>query len=189
VSPTPNFFGAQWDHDNPTNASRWQTQHNGLRDLAPPYVYNVFSGDTQGFVQAVKYAIANPIDRWVEQAMTESDSDMNCFAATSSLEWPCLPSRDELLHFSKRIGNMKQNYFSNVIYLSSLDVKAQILSLSTSLSLLISPFLYMLIWVCIDDLVPCSRCLFLLYTIIFVVSDAHTFTAGRPFFIRSKRRN
>jgi hypothetical protein len=58
----PDFFGVQWDRNNPANTSRWQTQHNGLRDLGPPYVYNVFSGDSQGFVQAVKDALANPID-------------------------------------------------------------------------------------------------------------------------------
>jgi len=58
-----NFFGVQWDRDNPSNTSRWQTQHNGLRDLRPPYVYNVFNHDTEGFVKAVKDALANPIDR------------------------------------------------------------------------------------------------------------------------------
>jgi len=62
------FFGVQWDRDNPANMSCWQMQHNGLRDLGPSYVYNIFSRDTQGFVQAVKDAIVNPIDRWVEQA-------------------------------------------------------------------------------------------------------------------------
>jgi len=58
-----NFFGVQWDRDNPANMSRWQTQHSSLRDLGPPYVYNVFNHDTQGFVKAVKDALANPIDR------------------------------------------------------------------------------------------------------------------------------
>ena len=57
------MFDVQWDHDNPTDKSRWKTQHEWLQDLGPPYVYNVFSGDTQGFVKAVKDALANPIDR------------------------------------------------------------------------------------------------------------------------------
>jgi hypothetical protein len=63
-----NLLVVQWDHNNPEDRSRWETQHNGLRDFGPPYVYHVVKGDTQGFVQAVKDAIANPIDRWVYQA-------------------------------------------------------------------------------------------------------------------------
>jgi len=61
-----------WDRDNPTNRSRWQTQHNLLRDLSPPYVYNVFKKDTQGFVQAIKDALANPIDSYILPRMTIS---------------------------------------------------------------------------------------------------------------------
>ncbi|KAJ6615641.1 hypothetical protein B0H10DRAFT_1915806 [Mycena sp. CBHHK59/15] len=53
----------QWDPKNPTDRSKWITQHGGLKDLSAPYVYNVFKGDREGFVQAIKDAIANPIQR------------------------------------------------------------------------------------------------------------------------------
>ena len=55
----------KWDHDNPADRSRWHTQHDPLSKLGPPYVYNVFRNDTKGFVQAIKAALENPIERFV----------------------------------------------------------------------------------------------------------------------------
>jgi hypothetical protein len=56
----------QWDEDNPSDRSQWLTQHGGLQRLDPPYVYNVFNGDLDGFVQAIKDAISHPIQRYVD---------------------------------------------------------------------------------------------------------------------------
>jgi len=58
-----------WDHENPADMSRWSTQHSQLQSLGPPYVYNVFQGDTDGFVQAIKDAISHPIDSFVLERM------------------------------------------------------------------------------------------------------------------------
>lgn len=55
----------QWNEDDPENRQQWQSQHNGLKYLDPPYVYNVFKDDTEGFVAAVEQALANPIDGYI----------------------------------------------------------------------------------------------------------------------------
>ncbi|KAJ7432318.1 hypothetical protein B0H11DRAFT_1760765 [Mycena galericulata] len=79
LSPTPYdalCFGVpfinpitQWDRQNPNDRNRWQTQHDGLRHLSPPYVYHVHKGDRDGFVQAIKDAIDNPIQSYVLDRM------------------------------------------------------------------------------------------------------------------------
>ncbi|KAJ6615656.1 hypothetical protein B0H10DRAFT_2040487, partial [Mycena sp. CBHHK59/15] len=58
-----------WDHNNPADRSRWETQHGMLNHLSPPYVYHVFNTDREGFVQAIKDAIANPIQSYVLERM------------------------------------------------------------------------------------------------------------------------
>lgn len=55
----------KWSPDDPTNRRYWDAQHGQLKWLDPPYVYNVFKGDKEGFVKAVKSAIENPIGRFV----------------------------------------------------------------------------------------------------------------------------
>ncbi|KAK7024999.1 hypothetical protein R3P38DRAFT_3533140 [Favolaschia claudopus] len=54
-----------WDRTNPSDRSRWRTQHDGLKDLSPPYVYNVRIGDQKGFTRAIRQATENPIERYV----------------------------------------------------------------------------------------------------------------------------
>ncbi|KAF7294174.1 hypothetical protein HMN09_01145800 [Mycena chlorophos] len=54
-----------WDRANPTNRKAWSAQHETLKFLDPPYVYNVFVGDTGAFVSAVKSAAENPIESFV----------------------------------------------------------------------------------------------------------------------------
>ncbi|KAF8211116.1 hypothetical protein K438DRAFT_1808837 [Mycena galopus ATCC 62051] len=79
VSPTPydalclgipfvNPVGG-WDRENPTDRTRWQTQHDYLKHLSAPYVYHVFVGDRDGFVDAIKSAIENPIESYVLERM------------------------------------------------------------------------------------------------------------------------
>jgi hypothetical protein len=55
----------QWDKDNLEDRLSWNVQHGILKFWDPPYVYNVFHDDKQGFVEAVKSALSNPIDRFV----------------------------------------------------------------------------------------------------------------------------
>jgi hypothetical protein len=43
-----------------------------LQALDPPYVYNVFKGDTEGLVQAVKDAVSHPIGSYVLESMRMS---------------------------------------------------------------------------------------------------------------------
>lgn len=38
--------------------------------MDPPYVYNVFKDDNEGFARAVEQALANPIDKYVLPRMT-----------------------------------------------------------------------------------------------------------------------
>jgi hypothetical protein len=53
----------QWDKNDPTNRDKWSGQQGMLKDFDPPYVYNVFRGDKEGFIKAIKDALANPIER------------------------------------------------------------------------------------------------------------------------------
>lgn len=55
-----------WDRDDPDNRAKWDSQHERLRWVDPPYVYNVRVGDLDGLRAAVEQAIANPIERCVE---------------------------------------------------------------------------------------------------------------------------
>ncbi|KAJ7485670.1 hypothetical protein FB451DRAFT_1083152 [Mycena latifolia] len=79
LSPTPydamclgvpfiNPIGA-WDKENPTDRTKWVTQHNMLKHLSPPHVYHVFLGDQAGFVKAIRDAVANPIESYVLERM------------------------------------------------------------------------------------------------------------------------
>ena len=54
----------RWDKAAPENRAKWGTQHDGLKYQMPPYVYNVKKGDKEGFWEAVKAAIDNPIERY-----------------------------------------------------------------------------------------------------------------------------
>ncbi|KAF8306955.1 hypothetical protein DL93DRAFT_2088326 [Clavulina sp. PMI_390] len=53
----------EWDTSRPHDRAYWNTQHNGLRDLDPPYVYNVHKNDEAGFVKALSQAMKQPIGR------------------------------------------------------------------------------------------------------------------------------
>ncbi|KAJ7611389.1 hypothetical protein DFH06DRAFT_1373655 [Mycena polygramma] len=59
----------RWDEDNPTDRTRWMAQHPTLKQLDPPYVYNVFQGDKPGFVKAVVDATSTPIESFVLENM------------------------------------------------------------------------------------------------------------------------
>ncbi|KAJ7633212.1 hypothetical protein FB45DRAFT_832693 [Roridomyces roridus] len=64
---------SDWDHDDPTNRDKWSGQQGLLKDMNPPYVYNVFKGDKEGFIKAIKDALANPIgDRYILPRMRMS---------------------------------------------------------------------------------------------------------------------
>ncbi|KAJ7437075.1 hypothetical protein B0H11DRAFT_2108369 [Mycena galericulata] len=59
----------QWDAKNPDKRSKWHTQHDMLKHLSPPYVYNVFKDDREGFLQAIRDAQAHPIESLVLDRM------------------------------------------------------------------------------------------------------------------------
>ncbi|KAJ7129165.1 hypothetical protein C8R44DRAFT_699813 [Mycena epipterygia] len=61
-----------WDRENPSDRTKWSTQHDMLRHLSAPYVYNVFAGDREGFLQAIQDAKANPIQSFVLERMKMS---------------------------------------------------------------------------------------------------------------------
>ncbi|KAI0037152.1 hypothetical protein K488DRAFT_75486 [Vararia minispora EC-137] len=54
-----------WDRHDPENRYKWEVQHGILKFWNPPYVYNVFKGDKQGFIDAIRSALENPIDSFV----------------------------------------------------------------------------------------------------------------------------
>ncbi|KAF8306956.1 hypothetical protein DL93DRAFT_2088327 [Clavulina sp. PMI_390] len=55
----------EWDYSKPNDRRSWNTQHNGLRDLEPPYVYNVHKDDEEGFLRALSQAMEHPIGRYI----------------------------------------------------------------------------------------------------------------------------
>ncbi|KAJ7037851.1 hypothetical protein C8F04DRAFT_1034990 [Mycena alexandri] len=59
----------QWNKKDPEDRKEWQTQHGALKVLSPPYVYHVFKGDREGFVNAIREAAANPIESYVLERM------------------------------------------------------------------------------------------------------------------------
>ncbi|KAH8822996.1 hypothetical protein DL96DRAFT_1533690 [Flagelloscypha sp. PMI_526] len=59
-----------WDRDDPTNRFKWRTQHDPLKALSSPYVYNVREGDEEGLEAALNSAVANPIERFIPPEMT-----------------------------------------------------------------------------------------------------------------------
>ncbi|KZP09351.1 glycosyltransferase family 18 protein [Athelia psychrophila] len=61
-----------WDRNNPTDRTKWDGQHGLLKLLDPPFVYNVFAEDLDGFVAAIKGALENPIERHVLERMRMS---------------------------------------------------------------------------------------------------------------------
>ncbi|KAJ7770925.1 hypothetical protein DFH07DRAFT_735138 [Mycena maculata] len=75
TSPTPYealCFGVpfinpvvQWDPDHPTDRSKWYR----LNEVSAPYVYHVFKSERDGFVNAIKDAIAHPIESYVLERM------------------------------------------------------------------------------------------------------------------------
>ncbi|KAJ7771080.1 hypothetical protein DFH07DRAFT_241000 [Mycena maculata] len=59
----------EWDRQNPSDRNNWDTQHDMLKHLSPPYVYHVFKDDRDGFVQAIRDAQAHPIESFVLDRM------------------------------------------------------------------------------------------------------------------------
>ncbi|KAJ6477194.1 hypothetical protein C8R47DRAFT_1141030 [Mycena vitilis] len=75
LSPTPYdalCFGIpfvnpiiEWDRNDPNNRTKWLTQHDGLKYLSAPHVYNVILGDRDRFVNAIRDAAMNPIQSYI----------------------------------------------------------------------------------------------------------------------------
>ncbi|KAJ3525465.1 hypothetical protein NMY22_g10567 [Coprinellus aureogranulatus] len=61
-----------FDHADPWNQSKWETQHPEITRLGPgpPYVYTVHARNYTGFVEAIKQALATPIERYIAPHMT-----------------------------------------------------------------------------------------------------------------------
>ncbi|KAF8878771.1 hypothetical protein BD779DRAFT_1613005 [Infundibulicybe gibba] len=61
-----------WAEDQPENRTRWMSQHPTLSKLDPPYVYNVYAGDYDGFVKALKAASTTEINSYIPPYMTDA---------------------------------------------------------------------------------------------------------------------
>ncbi|KAJ3354068.1 hypothetical protein HDU83_005885 [Entophlyctis luteolus] len=59
-----------WDPKRPWDRSKWDSQHEALARLDPPYVYNVYYNDVEGFKKAIKTAmVTNLGERFVPEQM------------------------------------------------------------------------------------------------------------------------
>ncbi|KAF8211118.1 hypothetical protein K438DRAFT_1808840 [Mycena galopus ATCC 62051] len=69
ISRSADFRNCVVEQENPTDRTKWQTQHDELKGHSAPYVYHVFIGDRDGFVDAIKRAVENPIESYVLERM------------------------------------------------------------------------------------------------------------------------
>ncbi|KAJ7485265.1 hypothetical protein FB451DRAFT_1127392 [Mycena latifolia] len=65
----PVLEARSWDTTDPENRNKWSVQHGMIKHLDPPYVYHVFKGDRDGFVNAIKDAVSHPIQSYVLDRM------------------------------------------------------------------------------------------------------------------------
>ncbi|VDB95290.1 unnamed protein product [Peniophora sp. CBMAI 1063] len=68
-----------WDRTNPDDRYSWDAQHEVLKFMDPPYVYNVFRDDKTGFIDAIQSALRTPIEGYVL-------ADMHMSAVTARLQ-------------------------------------------------------------------------------------------------------
>ncbi|KAK4688192.1 hypothetical protein P7C73_g1919, partial [Tremellales sp. Uapishka_1] len=61
-----------WDESDPDDRTKWLSQHEYLKWLDPPYVYNVRAQDFEGFIAALEGAVANPPPRYIDPPMTDA---------------------------------------------------------------------------------------------------------------------
>ncbi|KAJ7792349.1 hypothetical protein B0H14DRAFT_2931514 [Mycena olivaceomarginata] len=55
-----------WDPVHPADRTKWVAQHEALKHLGPPHVYNVFKDDADGLERAVRAALTAPLlDRYI----------------------------------------------------------------------------------------------------------------------------
>ncbi|KAJ7818974.1 hypothetical protein B0H14DRAFT_2837798 [Mycena olivaceomarginata] len=55
-----------WDPAHPADRTKWVAQHEALKHLGPPHVYNVFKDDADGLERAVRAALTAPLlDRYI----------------------------------------------------------------------------------------------------------------------------
>jgi hypothetical protein len=64
---------AQWDPAHPDDRTKWGAQHEALKHLGPPHVYNVFKDDADGLERAVRAALDAPLLDW---CVVISDADV-----------------------------------------------------------------------------------------------------------------
>ncbi|CAD6581105.1 MAG: hypothetical protein TREMPRED_002924 [Tremellales sp. Tagirdzhanova-0007] len=63
------------DPSEPENRAKWKTQHDGLLDFDPPYVYHVPTDDENALLDALQSAVVRPIDPYIPERMTRESVD------------------------------------------------------------------------------------------------------------------
>lgn len=84
-----------WNQEDPTDRSRWFSQHNRLNEVDPPYVYHVFRDDLDGLKEALRQAREAPIDRFIPEWMT-TEANRRRHAEFLEVDWKERAS--QLLH-------------------------------------------------------------------------------------------
>ncbi|WVQ82380.1 hypothetical protein IAT38_004508 [Cryptococcus sp. DSM 104549] len=62
----------EWDSNDPSDWTKWNTQHQALRTIPPPFVYHVQAGNEEQLAGAFKAALENPIKPYIPPAMRKS---------------------------------------------------------------------------------------------------------------------
>ncbi|KAJ6470274.1 hypothetical protein C8R47DRAFT_1055004 [Mycena vitilis] len=76
-----------WDPARPDDRAKWMAQHEALKHLDPPHVYNVFKGDEEGLERAVRAALGAPLlERYILPRM-ELDAVQARVEAILETDW------------------------------------------------------------------------------------------------------
>ncbi|KAL7415794.1 hypothetical protein BDY24DRAFT_338147 [Mrakia frigida] len=76
-----------WNRDDPDNRDTWLSQHNGLHELSPPYVYHVHQHDEEGLTAAVQAALVSPIERYVLPRMRQDEVKERVRKMVEDVDW------------------------------------------------------------------------------------------------------
>ncbi|WVQ74576.1 hypothetical protein IAR50_004177 [Cryptococcus sp. DSM 104548] len=75
-----------WDPKDPSDWTKWRTQHQALREVGAPYVYHVQKGNARQLKRAFRSVLENPIESYIPHSMRR-ESVMERTKALVETDW------------------------------------------------------------------------------------------------------
>ncbi|KAK1922888.1 hypothetical protein DB88DRAFT_493059 [Papiliotrema laurentii] len=101
------------DAKNPDDVSKWNVQHNALKDFGPPYVYHVWKEDKEALKQAIQSAISTPFEPFIPDRMKRENVEQRLLHLVHH-NWTAVA--EEMIEdgtakgfFSERLGQNTRN--------------------------------------------------------------------------------